>query len=129
MEIRPKQRIAAEALAMGASYTQAAAAAKVSRMTVYRWRKDPDFIAQYQREESKRMKQMRGMRLRLTAVSLRRLNELLLDEKTEPSIVVQIAKMFLPNALDIDSTPKGDLADADRRLMESYADMAKDLAN
>ena len=49
IELKPAQEAALEALLLGDSITGAAAAAGVDRSTIHRWKKEPEFIAAFNR--------------------------------------------------------------------------------
>ena len=95
IQLTPSQIIVVQALATGATLTAAAKLASVSRPTIYRWREDPVFnqALVYAKQEYAVTTQDRVQAL--TAKALTKLEEVLDNPKSSPSVILKAALAIL----------------------------------
>lgn len=90
-----KRLLVLEALARGASITEAAAAAGVGERTVYRWRTDPVFRAELLARDGERLEQLARRLQDAADDALTVLRLLATDERVPPGVRVRAAAEIL----------------------------------
>lgn len=93
--ITPAQRIVIQALATGATLTQAAELASVSRPTIYNWLDQPGFQKGLAMAEHEHAISVRDRLLSLSTQALDALEAILKNPKSSPSVMLRAALAIL----------------------------------
>jgi len=94
-QITPAQRIVIQALATGATLTQAAELASVSRPTIYNWLDQPGFQKGLAMAEHEHAISVRDRLLSLSTQALDALEAILKNPKSSPSVMLRAALAIL----------------------------------
>lgn len=113
-QLSPTQITVVQALAMGATLTAAAKLACVSRPTVYKWQNDPVFNQALAYAKQEYAITMHDRILALTAKALGKLEEVLDNPKSSPSVILK-ASLAILNRKDW-SLPTEDFKDLARQI-------------
>lgn len=93
--LSPKQRAAIKALAGGANHDAAAAAADVSPRTLYRWRRDPVFMAGLREADSDALGEVARVLNTASRTAVDMLVSVINDPKSSPGLKVRAAGEIL----------------------------------
>lgn len=122
--LTPAQITVVQALAMGATLTAAAKLASVSRPTIYKWKDDPVFnqVLAYAKQEYALT--MHDRIQELTVKALGKLEEVLDNPKSSPSVILK-ASLAILNRKDW-SLPTEDFKDIARQIHAAADEMEAD---
>lgn len=101
MTLRPKQRKALEALIISGEVTQAATAAGVSRETVYKWLKEPEFKAALSQAESEAIGNLSRALVMLGEQATETLRAAMSDNEAPAASKVRAADIVLDKLLKL----------------------------
>ena len=110
----PRQRLAVEALALGAAPETAAAQAGVTERTIRRWRREDGFVAAIRCEQNRTFASARSEMRTAARVAVRVLREVAEDQTAPHPARVSAARCIFDQALR--SYELDDLADRIERL-------------
>ncbi len=120
----PAQITVLQALAAGATVTAAAQLASVSRPTVYRWTDDPAFQQALAFAEQEYALTIRDRMQSLRAKALDKLEQVLDNPKSSPSVLLRAAVLLLTNKKW--SLPAADVEDCAAAIQEAAARVEAD---
>jgi hypothetical protein len=99
--LSPKQRKAVEALLATGEVTAAAREAKINRVTLYRWLKDPTFLAAVREAESAALDELSRLLVRLGRTAVATIAKAMSDPATPPATKVRAADVALNRLLQL----------------------------
>lgn len=97
-KLTPLQEQVIETLADGANVTEAAQQANVDRTTVYRWKENPVFAAELNREKLERREKIRSAYCALLDDALRTARKVMMSSYTPPGVRLKAAMAVLDAA-------------------------------
>lgn len=123
-QLTPTQITVVQALAMGATVTAAAKLAVVSRPTIYKWRMDPVFNQALVFAKQEHAISVHDRLQTLTTKALDKLEEVLDNPKSSPSVILKAALAIL-NRKNW-SLPSEDAKDIHKEIRAAFDDMEAD---
>ena len=99
--LTPRMIKAVEVLSASGDVTSAAAVAKVSKPTVYRWLRRSDFRSAIDAAESAALQSLASRLVSLTALALKTLEDVMSDPAAPPSAKVQASGKVLDGLLKL----------------------------
>jgi hypothetical protein len=99
--LTPKQRRAVEALLATGEVKAAAAQVNVGRTTLYRWLKEPEFLAAVRQAEAEALDELSRLLVRLGRTAVATIAKAMSDPGTPPSTKVRAADAALGRLLQL----------------------------
>lgn len=99
--LSPKQHKALEALLATGEVTAAAREAKINRVTLYRWLKDPTFLAAVREAEAAALDELSRLLVRLGRTAVATVAKAMSDPTTPPATKVRAADVALNRLLQL----------------------------